>query len=364
LLSTLAVAETVAEAMSDATVLVGSLGHILRFSAGFPSLWGISPEQAQHLAGSSAIALLASTLNGSDERIGVLRGLHKIGDPAVAQLQLRNGSVLEARLVFVSSEEDLGRVSLWAFRDMTESWSRERELRAAQERAEQAARATRDALANISHELRNPLNAIIGFGRVLGRAAAGVLSDKHYKYLVSITESGERMLRLVDDLVELRAADEPLPLETVDVASVVREVSDTFGESARSQGIQLAVRLSGSLAYARADRTALSRALTNLVSNALKFTPEGGEVEISVRTEGPRLELCVRDSGCGIALEDQPQLFDYVERVGAKHAHHMKGSGIGLALVKALVAKQGGAVAVQSALGQGSEFKVSLEVAP
>jgi signal transduction histidine kinase len=360
--SKLAVAESVAAAMSDATVVVDAFGYILRFSAGFAALWELEPKHARQLTGMHAIELLATTLVGSDERIEVLRRAQNIGEPTVFQLQLRSGRVLEARLVLVSLEEGMGRAGLWALRDITESRSQERELRAAKERAERQVQAMRDVLANINHELRNPLNVIIGFGRVLERTAAGALSEKQHKYLAGITESGERMLRLVDDLVELRAVqDASLRLEAVDVSSVARDIAVLFEEAARSRGIKLAVRVPNAPVYARANRSALLQALTNLLSNALQFTPDGGEIEVSMAALGPRLELAVRDSGCGIAPEHQPHLFDYVERVGAKHEHHMKGSGIGLALVKALVAKQGGAISVASELGQGSVFKIALD---
>lgn len=360
--SKLDVAESVAAAMSDATVVVDAFGYILRFSAGLAALWELGPEHARRLTGMHAIELLAITLVGSHERIGVLRRAQTIGEPTVFELQLRSGRVLEARLVLVSLEDGMGRAGLWALRDITAPRSQERELRAAKERAERQAQAMRDLLANINHELRNPLNAIIGFGRVLERTAASALSEKQSKYLEGITESGERMLRLVDDLVELRAiAEANLRLEAVDVTSVARDVAGMFEEAARSRGIELVVRLPSAPAYARAHRSALLRALTDLVSNALKFTADRGQIEISITGHGARLELAVGDSGCGIALEHQPHLFDYVARVGAKHEHHMKGSGIGLALVKALVAKQGGAIAVESELGKGSVFKVSLD---
>jgi signal transduction histidine kinase len=362
--SKLAVAESVAAAMSDATVVVDAFGYIVRFSAGFAALWELGPEHARQLTGMHAIELLAVTLVGSDERIRMLRRAQSIGEPTAFHLQLRSGRVLEARLVLVSLEEGMGRAGLWALRDITESRRLQRELQETKERAERQAQALRDVLANINHELRNPLNVIIGFGRVLERTAASALSDKQHKYLAGITESGERMLRLVDDLVELRAVqDANLRLETVDVSSVARDIAGMFEEAARSQGIELAVRMPSAPAYARAHRSALLRALTNLVSNALKFTAEGGQIEIGIAAHGSRLELAVRDSGCGIAPEHQAHLFDYVERVGAKHEHHMKGSGIGLALVKALVVKQGGAITVESELGKGSAFKIALDAA-
>jgi signal transduction histidine kinase len=265
--------------------------------------------------------------------------------------------------VLVDGRISYGRV--WFFRDISQDWEREQRLLAVVAEAEEAARAKNDFLANMSHELRTPLNAILGFSRVLERTAAPQLQERHRNYLEYITQSGEHMLQLVNDLLDLRVLEErELALESVDLCSVAREATEIVNALADEKKLRLEMCVPEDLPSVRGYRRAIMQILINLLSNAIKFTPEGGEVTVSAKATGRRIKLAVQDSGVGISKVDQRRLFTYFEQLGAKHQHNMKGSGIGLALTKALVIKQGGTIHVRSTPGEGSTFEIAFEVAP
>jgi len=255
-----------------------------------------------------------------------------------------------------------GRVAF--FRDISNDWAREQKLLAAAEEAAEAARAKSEFLANMSHELRTPLNAILGFSRVLERAGAPFLPAQYRQYIEYITQSGEHMLQLVNDLLVLRVLEvRELPLGPVDLDIVAREAVDVIEALAAQKGLRVTVSIPADLAPVRGDRRAIMQVLINLLSNAIKFTPEGGQIMVSASAERSKVRLAVSDTGVGIARADQQRLFTYFEQLGAKHQHNMQGSGIGLALTKKLVLKQGGEIRVRSALGEGSTFEVSFEAA-
>jgi len=221
-----------------------------------------------------------------------------------------------------------------------------------------------DFLANMSHELRTPLNAILGFGRVLERSAE-LLPERQQRYVTYIVESGEHMLQLVNDLLDLRISDErALQLEPVDLLPVVHEVTEALAEIAQQKGIRLSSSVLAPLPLVLGERRSVLQVLINLLSNAIKFTPTGGEITVSATERDATVVLAVQDSGVGIAPHEQPQLFTYFEQVGAKHGLGMKGSGIGLALTRSLMLKQGGSIAVHSVAGQGSTFEAAFQVAP
>jgi PAS domain S-box-containing protein len=248
--------------------------------------------------------------------------------------------------------------------DITEKRQQESALREAKETAEKASRAKSDFLANMSHELRTPLNSILGFARVIERSIGSKLAVNEREFLKYIVQSGEHMLRLVNDLLDLRSLEEgKVQFEPVDLASALDEAVTMTRPLIDERRLALTLHIAPSLPAACAERRAVVQILINLLSNAVKFTAPGGSVTISATTDGALLYLSVTDTGIGIAPVDQARLFTYFAQVGGKHAHKMKGSGIGLALTRALAEKLGGTISVESAPGVGSTFQVRLGVA-
>jgi signal transduction histidine kinase len=271
------------------------------------------------------------------------------------------GRILEReRATIVDDGACIG--SVWHFRDVTALRRQEAELVLAKESAERAARAKADFLANMSHELRTPLNAILGFARILLRGSHGPLEPRRRSFVENIEHAGEHMLKLVNDLLALRRLEEKEPelVERVELTRVTATALELLGPSLEEKSISFALSVDDDASAVRADPQLLLHALVNLLSNAAKFTPNGGHVHVHSHRARAEVAIDVIDDGIGIAEADQPRLFTYFEQLGAKHALGMHGSGIGLALTRKLVESMHGRITVRSAPGQGTRFRITL----
>ncbi len=236
-------------------------------------------------------------------------------------------------------------------------------LQIAKEAAESAARTKSAFLANMSHELRTPLNAILGFGHLLAGQSYGKLNEMQSDFLNDVLVSGEHMLRLVSDLLELRRLEDgagDLVPTWIHLHDAVETAAQRVSPLARKKAHTMTIALSEPLPEVIADPEAVVQILVNLLSNAIGFTPKGGAVGVRAHAEGAHVTLEVHDNGIGIALESQANLFDYFGQSGAKNDDEMNGSGVGLALTRALVRRLGGEISVTSAVGVGSVFRVKL----
>jgi PAS domain S-box-containing protein len=227
---------------------------------------------------------------------------------------------------------------------------------------EVASRHKSEFLASMSHELRTPLNAIIGFSEVLREQMFGPLNDKQRDYLDDIWTSGRHLLSLINDILDLSkieagrmgldVAEFDLPAHIDDALTLVRERADR-------KSIRLETVVDRRVDRVWADERKIKQVLLNLLSNAIKFTPEGGHVEIrAVPVEGA-LAVSVRDTGVGIAPEDQAAVFEEFRQVGVSAARH-EGTGLGLALCRKLVELHGGRMELASAPGAGSTFTFTI----
>lgn len=219
----------------------------------------------------------------------------------------------------------------------------------------------RDFVANASHELRTPLTSIRGFAETL---ADGALDDPAVapRFIKGIVDNAARMQALVDDLVDLSRAESPDALfepERVDVGRAARHVVE--GLEARAHARRIGVQVEGAEpTYALCDAGALDQVLVNLIDNAIKYTPEGGHVTVTHRTERDRALIEVRDDGPGIGAQHLPRIFERFYRVDAGRARRQGGTGLGLAIVKHLVQRMSGEIAAESRLGKGTRFVVRL----
>ena len=222
-------------------------------------------------------------------------------------------------------------------------------------------RVRQDFVANVSHELRTPIAAILGYAETL---QSGALADAiHGPQMVDIIHrQSERLSELVSDLLELSrldAGERPLSVGSVSVGEVVARAAEAVEPRASAKHITITHHVSAGLA-ARGDAKALEQVLVNLLDNAVKYTPEGGSVELTGRNEAARVELSVRDTGLGIEAKHLPRLFERFYRVDRGRSREMGGTGLGLSIVRHLVSAMGGEVRVQSQLGLGSTFTVTL----
>ena len=218
-------------------------------------------------------------------------------------------------------------------------------------------------LANMSHELRTPLNAVIGFSELLAERMFGELNERQADYVKDIHESGKHLLSLVNDILDLskvEAGRMEIEAALFDLPSALSGTVTLVRERALRHGIALSLEVDPRLGQIRADERKLKQILLNLLSNAVKFTPDGGRIEVTARLDGRVAEIAVRDSGVGIAPEDQAAVFEEFRQVGRDAARKAEGTGLGLALTKRLVELHGGEIRLISAPGEGSTFAFTL----
>jgi signal transduction histidine kinase len=224
----------------------------------------------------------------------------------------------------------------------------------------------RDAfVATVSHELRTPLTSISGFLEMM-QDEEDRLDDTGRQYLNVIRRSTERLYSLVEDLLlvaQIEAKRVELDLEDVDVAELAARAVETMRPAAGEKGVTLEV-VSDHPPTARGDQTRLTQVLDNLVSNAVKFTDEGGVVTVTVNGDGSSLELVVRDSGIGVPSEEQGQVFTRFFRASTATRRAIPGTGLGLAISRALVEQHGGTISFSSREGEGTTVTVRLPAAP
>ncbi|MGE0486674.1 MAG: GAF domain-containing protein [Gammaproteobacteria bacterium] len=218
-------------------------------------------------------------------------------------------------------------------------------------------------LANMSHELRTPLNAIIGFSEVMIEGLFGELNEKQDDYLKDIHSSGEHLLSLINDILDLskiEAGRMELDVESFDIGAALGNTLTLIRERAQQHGIHLAFEAAGELGEMRADQRKLKQVMLNLLSNAVKFTPDGGSITVRAAYEGEVLAVSVTDTGIGIAPEDQEAVFQEFRQAGGQHLNKSEGTGLGLSLTRRFVEMHGGTISLDSTVGEGSTFAFTL----
>jgi signal transduction histidine kinase len=230
---------------------------------------------------------------------------------------------------------------------------------------EAASRHKSEFLANMSHELRTPLNAVIGFSEVLLQRMFGDLNAKQDEYLKDIYASGQHLLSLINDILDLSKIEAgrmelaPAPFH---LPSALDNAVTLVKERAARHGITLQVDVDPRLGDVMGDERKVKQVLLNLLSNAVKFTPEGGRISLRASRRDSAVEIAITDTGVGIALEDQAAIFEEFRQVGHDETRKQEGTGLGLTLAKKFVELHGGRISVESAPGRGSTFTFTLPV--
>jgi signal transduction histidine kinase len=217
-------------------------------------------------------------------------------------------------------------------------------------------------LANMSHELRTPLNAIIGFSEVLGERLFGELNAKQEEYLKDIHASGQHLLSLINDILDLskiEAGRMELELTDFDLPTAIDNALTLVRERAGRRGIALHQAADEGLGQIRGDERKIKQVLLNLLSNAIKFTPDGGQIDVQARAVDGSIEVSVSDTGVGIAPEDQEAIFEEFRQVGTADKK-VEGTGLGLALSRKFIELHGGRIWVTSQVEVGSTFTFTI----
>jgi len=290
--------------------------------------------------------------------------LQRVITTPIERLLKTMGSVSASRDYTLRAEphgrDELGSL-IDGFNDMLGQIQRHEEsLLGARHQAEAANRAKSDFLANMSHELRTPLNAILGFSEVLLNEMAGPLGQPRYReYAVDIHESGQHLLALINDILDLskvEAGRVELVDDVIDVSALVEKTVRLVADRAEQTEIEIRVLAPPGLPRLIADERLVKQALLNLISNAVKFTPSGGRVDVteSLDADGG-FRLGVSDTGIGIADTDIERVLTPFCQVESSLSRNYQGTGLGLPLTKSFVEMHGGTLELTSRLGEGTE---------
>jgi two-component system phosphate regulon sensor histidine kinase PhoR len=326
------------DALDEAVVLVGPRDHVL----------AASPLARAHAPGLRIGAPLALALRAPEVLDAVARARAQ-GAPQSAQWRLA-GVVERLYAVRAAPVADGGRQTVaLTLHDLTE--------------ARRLERMRTDFVANASHELRTPLASLLGFVETLQGPAKDDARARE-RFLSVMHEQASRMSRLIDDLLSLSRVERQLhirPTDAVDLAEILRHVAEALSPLARQRSAEILV--DAEPAMVAGDRDELIRVAENLIENALKYgLPDDGprSVEASIRREGADALLCVRDFGAGVAPAHLPRLTERFYRVDPGQSRAQGGTGLGLALVKHVVARHGGRMNVASRPGEGLSIHVRI----
>lgn len=350
--------------LSEGVAVYGSDGRLKLNNPAYRRLWSLTDTD---LAGEPHIGVVldkARTLFSFEgdwlnfrERVVARLDQRR---PGAGRLARTDGTTLEYTLVPLPDG-----ATLISYTDVTDSLRVERALRERTEALETADRLKSEFIANISYELRTPLNVIIGFTEVLHNNYFGGLTPKQTEYLDGILSSSRLLLGLINDLLDLATIEAgymALDLGKMNVAEALTGVFNLMRERARQKNIALEMACAPDMEPVVADERRIRQAVFNLLSNGIKFTPDGGTVKLLARRDGGEIVIAVSDTGIGIPREDQERVMQSFER-GAEPRSGRTGAGLGLSLVKSFVELHGGRVDIESEPDKGTTVICRLPVA-
>ncbi len=247
--------------------------------------------------------------------------------------------------------------------DITDLKRREHELSEARDAAVEANSTKSMFLANVSHELRTPLNAIIGFAEIMREQLLGPINNpRYFEYVQDIRASGEHLLDMINDILDLSKAEAgqlELAYEMIDIGDVMNAVVRLMGEQAESGKLHFVALSPVGLPQIKGDKRRVKQVLINLISNAIKFTPAGGTIELSAHADDHSVKITVNDTGIGIAADEISRVMVPFGQVDSEISRRHKGTGLGLPLAKRLVELHGGELHISSEPSRGTRVTVS-----
>ncbi len=367
--------------MNDSFVIWDQMGRLVLWNNKFEDFFGFQPGNLQQ---GMEYALVEYHADRSVENI------FKTSDSSGAEIELKDGRWLR----YVETDTyDGSRVSIGT--EITTIRVREKQLQTNQEalertinilrksqvrivelaenyeqekiRAEDANQSKSEFLANMSHELRTPLNAINGFSDIMKKELFGPLGDPRYtEYVNDILFSGQHLLSLINDILDMskiEAGKMNLNAESMNINDIIQQVVRIVRGRADENRLKLIYRQT-SVPEIEADPRAVKQILLNLTTNAIKFTPEGGVISISVEPKTAGLIIHVKDTGIGISQDDIQRLAQPFEQIDSQHSRQHEGTGLGLALSKSLVQLHGGNFKISSVVGEGTTVTFTLPLKP
>lgn len=363
---TLTLLQAQQEATLDGFLVVDEHRAIIGYNSRFLALWNIPARMVQEVDDRALLDYVLTQLKDPQGFLAHAEAMYEHPmQSARDELELADGRVFDRYTApVVSAQGELfGRI--WSFRDLTERRRLEDTLREQYAKLQELDQLKNDFVNSMSHDLRIPLTAILGYAEFLEDEFSAPLSDQQLQYVAQIQRSTQRLARMVNDLLDfarLEAGSFNLVLEDVDLAQNLMAVTESMRPQIEDAGLRLEVDVPSDLPPIRGDADRLERVMANLLSNAIKFTPAGGLIRVSARVEGPCSIVEVADTGEGIAQQDIPRLFKRFSQL-EQGKRRKGGTGLGLSISKAIVDAHDGSIGVRSRLGVGSTFWFSLPLA-
>src|SRR6266849_512335 len=353
--------------ITEGVVVADTNGKFLLFNAAAERFVGIgatdaSPDKWSQQYGSFLPD--GVTLFPPNE-LPLVRAMHGDSLDAV-ELFIRNVNVPEGRLLSIAGrplrgEDGALKGGVVVLHDITLQKRAQEALLQAKEEAERTSKFKDQFLSTMSHELRTPLNAVLGFSDLLADPRYGPLNEKQRRYIDHIHTGGKHLLSLISDILDLskiEAGRMELAMESITVDAAFAEVLSVIQPLADKKSHVLSKSVEAGLAV-RADATRFKQVLMNLLGNAIKFTPQGGRIELAAHLDGGSMRIEVRDNGPGIPPEEERRIFEAFYRL-RESGKKTEGTGLGLAITQRLVELHGSELSLKSQVGQGSCFYFSL----
>ncbi|MEI7770787.1 MAG: ATP-binding protein [Chloroflexales bacterium] len=357
------------EESPDAVVLFDDAGRVTRMNHAFERMTG---HPAEDITGQTLDALrVVSHEQFAALRASMITPLQAYSRLITAEFRLTDahGAVRDVGVRAFGLTIHGHRHYLSTMRDITIEKQVTETLRQANAELARAGRTKDEFLANMSHELRTPLNAILALSETLQEQIMGPLNERQMTSLYHIEDSGRHLLDLINDILDLSKVEAgrlELQIDTIMVAEVCQSSLVFVKELALRKSVKLALQLNDPMAELKADSRRLKQMLVNLLNNAVKFTPDNGQVRLEVTTDSAEgvIRFLVHDTGIGITPEDLARLFQPFQQLDSSLSRQHEGTGLGLALVRRLAELHEGSVSVDSTPGQGSCFTITLPYHP
>ena len=355
----IAVQKETLDNLAEGVAVYGSDGRLRLSNPSFAKLWDLTPEEIQ---GEPHISRMVERMLEQfvpDEQADMRRVLTSHG----LNREIREGRLIRTDGVimrFATVPLPDGGVMV-SYYDITDSARIENVLREKNAALEAAEQLKTDFLANVSYQFRTPLNAIMGFSEILENKYFGDMNQRQLEYASGIRESGERLISLIDDILDLSTIEAgyfELKTTTLSLQTVLSDLHKLTIDWGRKQGVTIRLDVSDNVSF-NGDERRIKQAVLNLIRNAINFTPNGGSVTLEGRKNGDGIVIAVTDTGVGIAAEQLARLFQPFERHQTGEGSH-SGAGLGLTLVKNIIELHGGSVSLASNKGQGTTAKIML----
>ncbi len=341
----------VLNSMMDGLLVVGQDTRVIMANSASSKLLGLPVD---NIVGASVFTLFRSTQLSTD------------GTPDLASVEAISADQKWVPVKISSAPMNLNHetANVFVFRDISDDIEHEQAIRKKTLEALTANRTKTEFLANMSHELRTPLNAILGFSEIIvSEMMGGPRNTSNIDSAKDINDSGQHLLDLINDILDIakvEAGEVKFNIEPVSLQKLFTSVERVMRPRAMEGSIRFEVSNLSDHFYLCADNLRLKQILINLVSNAIKFTPEGGTVSLEAQQENGNVKITVRDNGIGMSASELEEAMKPFRQVDNSHTRRYEGTGLGLPLSNNLVNLQGGTLKISSATGRGTEVSVTL----